>query len=247
MSPPLPGPLAHLAPLLDHYGYLAVGVLVFLDNCVVPVPGQTILVLAAVYAGAGQLSLPVLLLVAVLAAVAGDTLAYVLGRTGGLAVVHRWGRYVRLTPERMERAESFFRRRGALVVTGARFVDGLRQTNGLIAGTTEMPWRRFMPANVLGAALWAGVWTAVGYFAGSNIDTLYRQAVRYQVLLFAVLAALALLLLVRTWLRRRHRPPRDAAAGRIPHQNGGGAPADNDSDSDSDSDNNGNDQGRGRP
>jgi membrane protein DedA with SNARE-associated domain len=240
LSPPLPGPLAHLAPLLDHYGYLAVGVLVFLDNCVVPVPGQTILVLAAVYAGAGQLSLPVLLLVAVLAAVAGDTLAYVLGRTGGLAVVHRWGRYVRLTPERMERAESFFRRRGALVVTGARFVDGLRQTNGLIAGTTEMPWRRFMPANVLGAALWAGVWTAVGYFAGSNIDTLYRQAVRYQVLLFAVLAALALLLLVRTWLRRRHRPPRDAAAGRIPHQNGSDdAPADNDND--------GNGQGRARP
>ncbi len=245
MSPPLPGPLAHLAPLLDHYGYLAVGVLVFLDNCVVPVPGQTILVLAAVYAGAGQLSLPVLLLVAVLAAVAGDTLAYVLGRTGGLAAVHRWGRYVRLTPERMERAESFFRRRGALVVTGARFVDGLRQTNGLIAGTTELPWRRFMAANVLGAALWAGVWSAVGYFAGSNIDTLYRQAVRYQVLLFAVLAALAVLLLVRTWLRRRHRPPRDAAAGRIPHQSGDdgggsggdGAPADSD----------GNDQGSGRP
>ncbi|MFJ5881719.1 DedA family protein [Kitasatospora cineracea] len=245
MSPPLPGPLAHLAPLLDHYGYLAVGVLVFLDNCVVPVPGQTILVLAAVYAGAGQLSLPALLLVAVLAAVAGDTLAYVLGRTGGLAAVHRWGRYVRLTPERMARAESFFRRRGALVVTGARFVDGLRQTNGLIAGTTEMPWRRFLPANVLGAALWAGVWTAVGYFAGSNIDTLYREAVRYQVLLFAVLAALALLLLVRTWLRRRHRPPRDAAAGRIPHQSGDGAPTENHSD-DSDNDNNGNGRGSGR-
>ncbi|MFE1316122.1 DedA family protein [Kitasatospora phosalacinea] len=222
MSPPLPGPLAHLAPLLDDYGYLAVGVLVFLDSCVVPVPGQTILVLAAVYAGAGQLSLPVLLLVAVLAAVAGDALAYVIGRTGGLAFVHRWGRYVRLTPERMERAEAFFRRRGGLVVTGARFVDGLRQTNGLIAGTTEMPWRRFMLANAVGAALWAGVWTAVGYFAGSNIDTLYRQAVRYQVLLFAVVAALLLLLAVRTWLRRRRRPPRDAAAGRIPHQDGDG-------------------------
>ena len=144
-----------------------------------------------------------------------------IGRTGRLAFVHRWGRYVRLTPERMERAESFFRRRGGLVVPGARFVDGLRQTNGLIAGTTEMPWRRFMLANTVGAALWAGVWTAVGYFAGSNIDTLYRQAVRYQVLLFAVLAALVLLLAVRTWLRRRRRrPPRDAAAGRIPHQNG---------------------------
>ncbi|MFK0195288.1 DedA family protein [Kitasatospora sp. NPDC090308] len=221
MSPTLPGPLAHLAPLLDDYGYLAVGVLVFLDNCLLPVPGQTILVLAAVYAGAGQLSLPVLLLVAVLTAFAGDALAYVLGRTGGLALVQRWGRYVRLTPERMARADAFFRRRGALVVTGARFVDGLRQTNGLLAGTAGMPWRRFLLANAAGAALWAGVWSAVGYFAGSNIDTLYREAVRYQVLLFAVLAALAVLLAVRTWLRRRrHRPPRDSAAGRIPHQGG---------------------------
>ncbi|MFC8722364.1 DedA family protein [Kitasatospora sp. NPDC057198] len=242
MSPPLPGPLAHLAPLLDDYGYLAVGVLVFLDSCILPVPGQTILVLAAVYAGAGELSLPVLLLVAVLAATAGNTLAYVLGRTGGLAFVHRWGRYVRLTPERMERAEAFFRRRGALVVAGARFVDGLRQTNGLIAGTTEMPWRRFTLANAVGAALWAGVWTAVGYFAGSNIDALYRQAVRYQVLLFAVVAALALLLAVRTWLRRRRRPPRDAAAGRIPHQNGR-----DEEDDDEDEDDDVPTDGNGRP
>lgn len=226
MPPPLPGPLAHLAPLLDDYGYAAVGVLVFLDNCVVPVPGQTILVLAAVYAGAGQLSMPALLAVAVLAAFAGDALAYLIGRTGGLAFVHRWGRYVRLTPERMARAESFFRRRGAPVVTGARFVDGLRQTNGLIAGTTEMPWRRFMAANAVGAVLWAGVWSAIGYFAGSNIDALYRQAVRYQVLLFAAVGAALALAAVRAWLRRRRRP-REDAAGRIPHQSDG---ADDDSD-----------------
>ncbi|BAJ26662.1 MULTISPECIES: DedA family protein [Kitasatospora] len=239
MSPPLPGPLAHLAPLLDDYGYLAVGVLVFLDSCLIPVPGQTILVLAAVYAGAGQLSAAALLLVAVSAAFAGNTLAYVLGRTGGTAAVHRWGRYVRLTPERMERAESFFRHRGALVVTGARFVDGLRQTNGLIAGTTEMPWRRFLPANALGAALWAGVWTAVGYFAGDNIDALYRQAVRYQVLLFAVVAVLLALFAVRTWLRRRHRR---TPAARIPHQPGQEDQNDRSTDRDTDRDTDGPDR-----
>ncbi|MFF0297962.1 DedA family protein [Kitasatospora sp. NPDC004614] len=226
MPPPLPGPLAQLAPLLDDYGYLAVGVLVFVDNCVIPVPGQTILVLAAVYAGAGQLSLPVVLTVAVLAAFAGNGLAYLIGRTGGLAFVHRWGRYVRLTPERMARAEDFFRRRGILLVTGARFVDGLRQTNGLVAGTTEMPWRRFLPANAAGAALWAGVWTAIGYFAGSNITVLYRQAVRYQVLLLVSVLAVLALLVTRAWLRHRRRPPQDTTS-RIPHQdNGDDVPAD---------------------
>ncbi|MFJ1791694.1 DedA family protein [Kitasatospora griseola] len=220
MPPPLPGPLAQLAPLLDDYGYLAVGVLVFFDNCAIPVPGQTILVLAAVYAGAGQLSLPVVVTVAVLAAFAGNGLAYLIGRTGGLAFVHRWGRYLRLTPERMARAEDFFRRRGTVVVAGARFVDGLRQTNGLVAGTTEMPLRRFLPANAAGAVLWSGVWAAVGYFAGSNITVLYRQAVRYQVLLLIAVVAVLALVGTRAWLRHRRRPPVDAG-DRIPHQDSG--------------------------
>ncbi len=126
----------------------------------------------------------------------------------------------------MARAESFFRRRGALVVTGARFVDGLRQTNGLVAGTTGMPSRRFLAANAAGAALWAGVWTAVGYFAGSNVTVLYREAVRYQVLLLVTVAAVLALVAFRALVRHRRRPPHDAA-GRIPHQdNGDDVPAD---------------------
>ncbi|GAA2794565.1 hypothetical protein GCM10010441_19790 [Kitasatospora paracochleata] len=202
---PLPGPLAHLAPLLDDYGYPAVGVLVLLDNCGIPVPGQTILVLAAVYAGAGRMSIAGVVVVALVAAVVGNTLGYLIGRSGGHAFVLRWGRYVRITPERYAKAEDFFARRGALVVTFARFIDGLRQTNGIIAGTTEMPWRRFVPANIAGAALWVGVWASVGYFAGSNIGELYRQAVRYQVYLALAAVAVALGFVVRSLLRRRRR------------------------------------------
>ncbi|WP_345701076.1 DedA family protein [Kitasatospora terrestris] len=178
------------------------GVLVCLDNCGIPVPGQTVLVLAAVYAGTGRMSIAAVVAIAVVAAVVGNSLGYLIGRTGGHAFVHRWGRYVRLTPERMAKAERFFDRHGAKVVTGARFVDGLRQTNGIIAGTSEMPRRRFVPANVVGALLWVGVWASVGYFAGDNLDELYRQAVRYQVLLLVLAGAVVLALLARTLLRR---------------------------------------------
>jgi len=205
MPPPLPGPLAHLAPLLDSYGYPAVGALVFLDNCGIPVPGQTILVLAAVYAGTGRLSIAAVVAIAMVAAVAGNSLGYLIGSTGGHAFVHRWGRYVLITPARMAKADRFFARHGGKVVTFARFVDGLRQTNGIIAGTTDMRWRRFQPANVLGAALWVGVWASLGYLAGSDIATLYRQAVRYQVVLLAVIAALVVALIVVKLLRRRHQ------------------------------------------
>ncbi len=203
-GPELPGPLASLAPFLEHYGYPAVGLLVFLDNAALPVPGQTVLILAAVYAGAGQLNLAVVIVVGLLAAFAGDCAGYLLGRSGGRALVHRFGRYVLLTPERLHRGEEFFRRNGGKVVTVARFIDGLRQTNGIIAGTTEMPWHRFLAFNALGAALWVGAWTAVGYSAGANIDQVYRQALRYQLYLAIAVGVLLLALGVRH-LRRRSR------------------------------------------
>ncbi|MGV9267520.1 DedA family protein [Kitasatospora sp. NPDC003701] len=204
-EPALPGPLAGLAPLLDQYGYPAVALFVLLDNCGVPAPGQTILVLAAVYAGAGHLSFAGVVGIAFAAAVLGNSLGYLIGSTGGRAFVHRWGRYVLLTPARMRRADAFFARHGGKVVTVARFVDGLRQTSGIIAGTTEMPWRRFQPFNVLGAALWVGVWSAFGYLAGANIGAVYRTAIRYQLWLLIALGVLCAALAVRQLLRHRRR------------------------------------------
>ncbi|MEU9077887.1 DedA family protein [Kitasatospora sp. NPDC048538] len=222
---PLPGALAGLAPLLDHYGYLAVALLVLLDNCGIPVPGQTILVLASVYAGTGHLNFAAVLLIAVVAATVGNSLGYLIGRTGGRAFVHRWGRYVLLTPERMERADGFFARHGAKVVTVARFVDGLRQTNGIIAGTTEMPWRRFQPFNVLGAVLWVGVWGTFGYLAGANIGTVYRTAIRYQLWFAVGLGLLVAAFLLRQVLRYRRRRAEDGGAdGNPAGTEPGGAP-----------------------
>ncbi|MBV6700417.1 DedA family protein [Kitasatospora aureofaciens] len=210
---PLPGALAGLTPLLDHYGYLAVAVLVLLDNGGIPVPGQTILVLASVYAGTGHLSFAAVLVIAFGAASLGNTLGYTIGSTGGRAFVHRWGRYVLLTPARMERADGFFARHGGKVVTVARFVDGLRQTNGIIAGTTEMPWRRFQPFNLLGAALWTAVWGTFGYVAGANIGTVYRTAIRYQLWFAIALGVLVAAFLVRQVVRYRRRRREDADAG----------------------------------
>ncbi|MFE6747999.1 DedA family protein [Kitasatospora purpeofusca] len=208
-APELPGPLAALAPLLQQYGYALVALFVLLDNCAVPAPGQTVLVLAAVYAGTGHLNLAAVVAIAFTAAVLGNTLGHLIGATGGRAFVHRWGRYVLLTPERAARAEVFFARHGGKVVTVARFVDGLRQTSGIIAGTTGMPWPRFQVFNVLGAALWVGVWAGFGCVAGANIGTVWRTAVRYQLWLLIALGVLVAALAVRQQLRRRRRPEQE--------------------------------------
>ncbi|MEY9964971.1 membrane protein DedA with SNARE-associated domain [Streptacidiphilus sp. MAP12-16] len=222
MTTPLPGPLATLAPLLQHWGYAAVGLLVFLDNALVPVPGQTILIAASVYAGAGRLNIVVVALVALVAATAGGVAGYLIGRTGGRAFIHRFGRYVLLPPDRFAKAEDFFTRNGAKVVTFARFLDVLRQTGGALAGTTDMPWRRFAVYNALGAALWVGTWSALGYAAGSNIGPIYAQVTRYQLYVLAALAALALALAVRHLARRRRRAQHDD----LPSASGPGVPED---------------------
>ncbi|WP_112465328.1 DedA family protein [Streptomyces triticisoli] len=205
MAPPLPGPLAHLAPLLSHYGYLAVGGVVLVEDFGVPAPGETILIAAGVYAGAGELNVVAVGLIAFAAAIVGDNIGYLVGRFGGRAFVHRWGRYVFLTPERFETAERFFSRHGGKIVTVARFVEGLRQANGIIAGTTGMHWLRFLAFNALGAALWVGLWLTLAYFAGTHIGTVYDEIRRYEIYVLVALGLLAAALITRQLLRRRHR------------------------------------------
>jgi membrane protein DedA with SNARE-associated domain len=180
----LPGFLAQLEPLLNRYGYLAIAGLIFVESFGVPAPGQTILIAGAVYAGAGRLNIVVVAVIGFLAAVIGDTIGYVIGRVGGRRFVLRYGRYIFLTPARLERAERFFTRHGAKIVTVARFIDGLRQFNGVIAGSIGMPWQRFVLFNAIGAALWVTLWTSVGYLAGNHIVAIYDTLNRY--LWFAV-------------------------------------------------------------
>ncbi|MER6333908.1 DedA family protein [Streptomyces sp. NPDC001034] len=202
-APPLPGPLAHLAPLLGHYGYWAVGAVILVEDFGIPAPGETILLAAGVYAGAGELDIVKVALIAFAAAVVGDNIGYLIGHFGGRAFVHRWGRYVFLTPKRFAAAEQFFARHGGVIVTVARFIEGLRQANGIVAGTSGMHWRRFLAFNALGAALWVGLWTTLAYLAGSHIDKVYADVKRYEIYFLVALAVLALVLVARHAVRRR--------------------------------------------
>ena len=145
-----------MQPVLEHYGYLAVGGLVLLEDFGVPVPGEVLLIAAAVFAGSGNMNIAVVFVVAVLGAIIGDNIGFAIGHFGGRPLAERFGRYILLTPERLDRAEGFFNRHGGKVVTVARFIEGLRQINGLLAGIAGMHWLTFLGYNALGAVLWVG-------------------------------------------------------------------------------------------
>ncbi|BCJ39201.1 hypothetical protein Athai_67040 [Actinocatenispora thailandica] len=179
-----------LGALLGQYGYLAVAVLVLVEDFGVPAPGETVLILASIAAHAGRLNILAVAAIAFVAAVAGDNIGFAIGHFGGRPLLHRFGRYVLLTPRRLDRAERFMLRHGGKVVVIARFVEGLRQANGLLAGVTGMRWRRFLAFNMIGAAAWVGVWAALGYLAGGHLPAIEHLITRYQLYLLgaAVLA-----------------------------------------------------------
>jgi membrane protein DedA with SNARE-associated domain len=209
----LPGVLHSLEPTLNRFGYLALG-LVFLEDFGVPVPGETVLIISAVYAGTGRLSIVLVAIIAFFAAILGDNVGFAIGHFGGRPLAERYGKYIFLTPERLDKTARFFDRHGGKVIVIARFVEGLRQANGIIAGITGMHWTRFLPFNMLGAALWVGVWVSVGYFSGSHINSIYDAATRYE-LYFGIAVALAILAFIgRRWLRmRKERNEREARPG----------------------------------
>jgi membrane protein DedA with SNARE-associated domain len=210
-TPHLPGILHSLEPTLNNYGYLAVAGFVFLEDFGVPVPGETVLVLGAVYAGAGRLSVWLVGLLGFCAAVLGDNVGFAIGHFGGRRLIERYGRYIFLTPERFEKAQGFFERHGGKIIIVARFIEGLRQANGIIAGTTGLHWAKFLFFNSIGAALWVGVWTSIGYFSGNHITSIYDTATRYSLYLAIAAGVLILALIARFIWRHRQRKSLEAA------------------------------------
>jgi membrane protein DedA with SNARE-associated domain len=208
MNQHLPGVLHTLEPTLNHYGYLAVVGLVLVEDFGVPLPGETVLILAAVYAGTGRLNIVLVALLGFCGALLGDNIGFAIGHFGGRRLAQRYGRYIFLTPERLDKATAFFDGHGAKIIIVARFIEGLRQANGIIAGTTGMHWTRFLIFNAIGAALWVLVWTSVGYLSGSHINTIYNDATRYDTYAAIAFGVLLLAYIARRVVRvRRSRAP----------------------------------------
>jgi membrane protein DedA with SNARE-associated domain len=148
--------------IASRLGYTALFGLILAESAGVPVPGETALLTAGVLAGTGKLSLPVVVLTAVAAAVLGDTVGYWLGRRGGRTLLRARGPFAGLRAEALEHGERFYARHGAKTVFLGRFVPGVRIVAATTAGASAMPWPRFAVYNVAGALAWA---TTVGGLA----------------------------------------------------------------------------------
>jgi membrane protein DedA with SNARE-associated domain len=183
--------------LVSHLGAPALFVTLTLESLGAPVPGESAVIAASAAAARGELDIRAVALAAFAGAVLGDNIGYLIGRKLGRAAIVRHGRRFGLTDAAFDRAEAITARWGPLMVVLARFVVLLRQLNGIVAGTTGMPWPRFLLANAIGAALWVGVWTVLAYRLGRDAHAVLPWFWHHLGLVAAILVpALILVLLV---------------------------------------------------
>lgn len=193
-----------LLALITSYGYVVLLLVVMLESLGLPLPGETALLAAAALAASGRLSIVGVVLAAAAGAIIGDAGGYWIGRTGGLALVRRYGRWLHVDDAKLRRAETFFQRHGAKTVFLGRFVALLRMVVAVLAGVAHMPYGRFTFFNVLGGVCWATGVGALGYLFGRNLPTLERALGRAGWLVALLLALIVGLVLLGRWIMR-HR------------------------------------------
>jgi membrane protein DedA with SNARE-associated domain len=189
--------MGDLNQLVSQYGYAAVGVVVGLESMGIPLPGETILVLSAVYAGThSDLHIAGVIAAAALGAIVGDNVGYWLGREFGYPLLLRYGRYVGLTETRIKLGQYLFLRHGGKVVFFGRFIAVLRVLAAFLAGVNRMEWSSFVVANAAGGVLWSLVYGLGAYLFGAALFHTARP-----ITIVLVIAGLVIVVVAMRYIR----------------------------------------------
>ena len=186
-----------ISDLIAHYGYLAIFVVVALESAGVPMPGETILISSAVYAGStGQLNIVLIVAAAAAAAILGDNVGYWVGRRWGMPLLLRYGHLIALDHGRLKLGQYLFREHGGKIVFFGRFTAMLRAYAAVLAGVNKLDARRFMLFNGLGGLAWAGIMGFGAYACGRQIEHIVGP-VGLALLAFVIFGGLALWLFMK--------------------------------------------------
>jgi membrane protein DedA with SNARE-associated domain len=185
-------------------GYAGLIAIMIVENLFPPIPSEIVLPLAGYEVSRGELSYVATVAAATLGSLIGALALYAVGRWGGRPAVTRWGRFLRIGPAELERAESWFGRWGDWVVLVARLVPGARSVVSIPAGTMQMPVWRFVALTTLGSLVWNAVLIGAGWALGDNWDAISGWVGgASKVVLVAAVAGIAGLLVARRVRRGR--------------------------------------------
>ena len=199
-----------LSALIAQYGYWIVAAAVGVESMGIPVPGETMLVTAAVYAGAThQLNIVLVIPTAAAGAIVGDSLGFAIGRRFGYRLLLRYGHLLRITASRIKLGQWLFLRHGGKVVFFGRFIAVLRAFAAVLAGVNGMPWSRFLMLNATGAVVWASGYGTLAYLLGEQVER-FTKPVGIAILVGAVAGGILFIRFIH-----RHEAALEAEAERM--------------------------------
>ena len=178
----------HLQHVVATYGYFAVFLIVALESAGIPMPGETVLVTAAIFAASGTLKIYWVIGAAAAGAIIGDNCGYWIGRELGFPLIYRFGHYIRLDEKRLKVGQYLFLRHGGKIVFFGRFVAVLRAFAAFLAGVNRYNWEEFFLFNAAGGIVWATIFGAGGYLLGRAFEH-YARPVGIAALIIAVICA----------------------------------------------------------
>jgi len=166
--------MAFVEHLVETYGLVVVAGVILLESLGLPMPGETVLIVASIYAGTSHPHLYIIdvVLTAAGAGLVGQMIGYVIGREFGYWLLLRYGAYVRITESRIKLGEYLFLRHGGKIIFVSRFVPVLRSIAGILAGANRMPWRQFLLTSTAGALAWAAFFGFAAYMLGRQVERL---------------------------------------------------------------------------
>jgi membrane protein DedA with SNARE-associated domain len=191
----------HVLAWITQYGYLAIFCLLVLGIVGLPVPDETLLTFTGYLVFRGHLALPLAFAAALAGSACGITISYWLGRTFGLTLIHRYGKYLRIREEHIHKAHAWFERVGHWGLTFGYFVPGVRHFTAYAAGIAEVEPPMFALFAYSGAVLWVSAFLTLGYFLGDRWKAVEKEIHHY--LLAASIGAAIVLAVYLVWRWRR--------------------------------------------
>jgi membrane protein DedA with SNARE-associated domain len=193
----------HILKWITEYGYAAIVGLLMLGVVGLPVPDETLLTFTGYLVFRGTFRLPLAFAAALTGSGCGITISYLLGRTFGIKLIRRYGRYVRIREEQVEKAHAWFRKAGHWSLTLGYFIPGVRHLTAFAAGMSSLEAPQFALFAYTGAVLWVSAFLALGYFLGDRWEAVERQIHHH--LVYLTLAGIIALAAYLIWRRRRAR------------------------------------------
>jgi membrane protein DedA with SNARE-associated domain len=197
---------------LSHLGYAAVALFVGVEGIGIPLPGETMLIAAAIFAAGGHLSIVGVIAAAAAGAIVGNCIGFGIGWFGGYPLLRRFGKYVGLKEPQVKVGRYIFMRYGTKVVFFGRFISILRTYLAFLAGANRMPVPKFLAAIAAGGIVWAAIYGIAAYVLGNQISHL-SQPVEIAFIALAVVVIVAGIIFIRKQGKRLEARAEEAFPG----------------------------------